>query len=144
MVDRTDDVFVRRRGEAIEALTRIEIEFARLRDRLYIERMGEVERERRAVENGKLLFSPGPHRLQLTYTRSLGNVGTHPELLHLTRLIEARRQTKLELAKRLLDGECQIYRRKQEADEHTAWTSWDVRSIAHFEEEELFYSDSLR
>jgi hypothetical protein len=37
----------------MEALTRIEIEFARLRDKLYIERMTEVETERVGVETGE-------------------------------------------------------------------------------------------
>lgn len=36
----------------MEALTKIEIAFARLRDRLYIERMAEVEQERIGVETG--------------------------------------------------------------------------------------------
>lgn len=60
--DDADDVHLRKRTEAIEALTRIEIEFAKLRDLLYIERMADVERERIAVENGQssliCLFSP--------------------------------------------------------------------------------------
>jgi hypothetical protein len=62
-LDNSDDMFVRRRDEAIEALTRIEIEFARLRDRLYVERMGDVERERIAVENGKEKQTLSLHRL---------------------------------------------------------------------------------
>lgn len=48
----SDDAFLRKRAEAMEALTRIEIEFARLRDRLYVERMTEVEKERIGVEDG--------------------------------------------------------------------------------------------
>lgn len=41
----------------MEALTRIEIEFARLRDRLYVERMGAIEKERIGVETGTLFIS---------------------------------------------------------------------------------------
>lgn len=41
----------------MEALTKIEIEFARLRDRLYLERMADVERERIGVETGMSFYS---------------------------------------------------------------------------------------
>lgn len=53
-----DDAFLRKRADAMEALTRIEIEFARLRDKLYIERMTEVEKERVGVENGECRWRP--------------------------------------------------------------------------------------
>jgi hypothetical protein len=36
----------------MEALTRIEIQFAQVRDVLYLERMEEVEEERAGIENG--------------------------------------------------------------------------------------------
>lgn len=49
-----DDAQGRRRVEAMEELTKIEIAFARLRDRLYVERMTEVEKERIGVETGQL------------------------------------------------------------------------------------------
>lgn len=43
----------------MEALTKIEIGFARLRDELYLERLAEVEKERVGVETGELSsFSP--------------------------------------------------------------------------------------
>jgi hypothetical protein len=34
----------------MEALTRIEIEFARLRDKLYLERLADIEKERMGIE----------------------------------------------------------------------------------------------
>lgn len=55
--DTSDDVSLRKRAEAMDALTRIEIEFARLRDRLYMERMADIEKERIGVESGKYLSS---------------------------------------------------------------------------------------
>ena len=85
----------------MEALTKIEIEFARLRDRFYLERMAEVEQERKGVLNR-----------------------THPELLHLLELIELRRAKKLDLAERWLTGLEGSYKRRREAEEHTAWTNW--------------------
>lgn len=47
------DAALKHRTKALEALFKIEIEFARLRDRLYIERMEEVVRDREAVEAGE-------------------------------------------------------------------------------------------
>lgn len=44
---------MRKRVEAMEQLTRIEVQFAKLRDQLYIDRMGEIERERLRVEAGE-------------------------------------------------------------------------------------------
>lgn len=118
---------MRKRAEAMEALTRIEIEFARLRDRLYMERMAEVEKERIGVENGELGFSA---RLELGVQRVLTfyahGAGTHPELLHLTQLIEMRRTKKLELAKKWLEGLEAAYERHREEGEHAVWTWWAV------------------
>lgn len=51
----------------MEALTKIEIEFARLRDKLYIERMADVEKDRIGVETGpSFSTSPKPGRLTRT------------------------------------------------------------------------------
>ena len=97
----SDDASLRRRAEAMEALTKIEIEFARLRDRFYLERMAEVEQERQGVLDR-----------------------SHPELLHLLELIELRRARKLDLAERWLAGLEGSYKRRREAEEHTAWTNW--------------------
>lgn len=58
VADTSDDAFVRKRAEAMEALTKIEIEFARLRDKLYLERIAEVDKERIGVEKGE--SSPSP------------------------------------------------------------------------------------
>lgn len=44
----------KKRQEAIEALTKIEIEFAQLRDKMYLEKMEEVAKERWQIENGEL------------------------------------------------------------------------------------------
>ncbi|KAK4699464.1 hypothetical protein P7C70_g6793, partial [Phenoliferia sp. Uapishka_3] len=106
--DNSDDASLRRRAEAMEALTKIEIEFARLRDKLFIERMVDVEKERVGVETGG--FFP--------------RLCTHPELLHLTRLIELRKERKLDLAKRWLNGLEAAYERRRESEEHTVWSCW--------------------
>lgn len=50
--DTADTDTNKRRLDAIEALTKIEIEFATLRDALYVEKMEEVARERWQIEAG--------------------------------------------------------------------------------------------
>ncbi|KAM0787740.1 hypothetical protein ACM66B_003797 [Microbotryomycetes sp. NB124-2] len=105
-----DEMQSRKRLEAMEELTKIEIAFASLRNRLYTERMAEVEKERLGVETG-----------------------THPELIHLNRLIELRRKTKLDVAKKLLDGLCVGYEKRLIEAEHAVWQAWangrnDLRS----------------
>lgn len=120
----SDDAFLRKRAEAMEALTRIEIEFARLRDRLYVERMTEVEKERIGVEDGER-HRRTSSRLGLTSRFA----GTHPELLHLIQLIEIRRAKKLELAKKWLDGLEGAYERHRDEAEHATWTWWAVSCI---------------
>ena len=60
--DTADTDTNKRRLDAIEALTKIEIEFATLRDALYVEKMEEVARERWQIESGALGFLC-PYRL---------------------------------------------------------------------------------
>ncbi|KAF9311208.1 hypothetical protein BG003_007679 [Podila horticola] len=62
--------------EALEALTSIEIEFATLRDRMYDERMLELDREVEMI-----------------------NAGTHPELSSLMREIHEKREQRLHIAR---------------------------------------------
>lgn len=38
----------------MDALTKLEIDFARLRDRMYLERMAEIEKERIGIQLGEL------------------------------------------------------------------------------------------
>ncbi|KAI5475308.1 Sds3-like protein [Pseudohyphozyma bogoriensis] len=96
-----DDAFMRKRAEAMEELTKIEIGFAKLRDKLYIERMMDVEKERMGIETG-----------------------THPELIQFNQLVEMRRTKKLELAKKWLEGLEDSYERQRASEEHTVWTWW--------------------
>ncbi|KAF9302417.1 hypothetical protein BGZ74_005387 [Mortierella antarctica] len=62
--------------EALEALTSIEVEFATLRDRMYDERMLELDREVDMI-----------------------NLGTHPELSSLMREIHEKREQRLQIAR---------------------------------------------
>lgn len=93
---------MRKRSEAIDELTRIEIKFAKLRDMLYLERLADVEKERIGIETG-----------------------THPELIHLTQLIELRRNRKLELARKWFDGLSHAYQVQLDEREHANWHWWE-------------------
>jgi len=111
----------------MEHLTKIEIQFAKLRDMLYVERMTEVEKDRIAIESGECPSICSSFRLLTKSQFSLS--GTHPELIHLTQLLELRRNKRLELAKAWLDGLESSYDRQYFSDEHAMWNQWQVRPI---------------
>lgn len=96
----TDEAAIRRQ-EAMEALTKIEIGFAMLRDRLYVERLQEISKE------GEMILD-----------------GTHPELLHLNKAIEMRRQRRTELVEMWFEQQEQQYERVAKAEEFAAWSIW--------------------
>ncbi|KIS66382.1 uncharacterized protein UMAG_05376 [Mycosarcoma maydis] len=96
----TDEAAIRRQ-EAMEALTKIEIGFAMLRDRLYVERLQEISKE------GDMILD-----------------GTHPELLHLTKAIEMRRQRRTELVEMWFEQQEMQYERVAKAEEFAAWSIW--------------------
>ncbi|CDW99309.1 hypothetical protein [Sporisorium scitamineum] len=96
----TDEAAIRRQ-EAMEALTKIEIGFAMLRDRLYVERLQEISKE------GEMILD-----------------GTHPELLHLTKAIETRRQRHTELVEFWFEHQEKQYERVAKAEEFAAWSIW--------------------
>lgn len=96
----TDEAAIRRQ-EAMEALTKIEIGFAMLRDRLYVERLQEISKE------GQMILD-----------------GAHPELLHLTKAIEMRRQRRTQLAEMRFEQQEQQYERVAKAEEFAAWSIW--------------------
>ncbi|SOV01925.1 uncharacterized protein UDID_08212 [Ustilago sp. UG-2017a] len=96
----TDEAAIRRQ-EAMEALTKIEIGFAMLRDRLYVERLQEISKE------GHMILD-----------------GTHPELLHLTKAIEMRRQRRTQLVEMRFEQQEQQYERVAKAEEFAAWSIW--------------------
>ncbi|KEI37087.1 uncharacterized protein L969DRAFT_53794 [Mixia osmundae IAM 14324] len=97
----SDDQLQRVRLEAIEDLVKIEINFASLRDQLYVERMHDVKLERDAIDSG-----------------------THPELTHVNKIISARRERRIELAQRWQEAGEAEQLIKQESSERAVWTWW--------------------
>lgn len=87
----------------MEALTKIEIGFAVLRDKLYVERMEEVSKE------GEMIYK-----------------GTHPDLIHLTNLIELRRERRLKLVELWFEEQQKQYARVASSEEAAAWSHWRV------------------
>ncbi|OCH94620.1 hypothetical protein OBBRIDRAFT_789097 [Obba rivulosa] len=89
------------RAEALDVLATIELKFALLRERLYVEKM-----EGLAWEEGLIAD------------------GTHPELLHLHTELSKRRDKRLELASRRRDYEVANVTKRRRLDEGGVWSWW--------------------
>ncbi|KAH9927981.1 Sds3-like-domain-containing protein [Epithele typhae] len=100
-MDLDSDMQPAHRAEALDVLAQIELRFALLRERLYVEKM-----ESLAWEEGLIVE------------------GTHPELLHLHTELDSRRDKRMELASRRRDFEIANAAKRRKLDETGAWTSW--------------------
>ncbi|TBU52493.1 Sds3-like-domain-containing protein [Dichomitus squalens] len=89
------------RAEALDELAKIELKFALLRERLYVEKMDSLAWEEGLIADG-----------------------THPELLHLHAELSSRRDKRLELAARRRDYEIANVTKRRRLDEAGAWSSW--------------------
>jgi hypothetical protein len=108
------------RAEALDALALIELKFALLRERLYVEKMEELVEEEGMVVNGANLPL-------CIYLLSCVCAETHPELLHLQLELSTRRDKRLELAARRPAVEGSSVRVKRRDDQNGVWESWKVR-----------------
>jgi hypothetical protein len=108
------------RAEALDALALIELKFALLRERLYVEKMEELVEEEGMVVNGANLPL-------CIYLLSCVCAETHPELLHLQLELSTRRDKRLELAARRRAVEGSSVRVKRPDDQNSVWESWKVR-----------------
>lgn len=95
------------RQEAIDLLTRVEIGFAMLRDRLFIERKEELETE-----------------------TAMLNDGTHPELQYLHLLIDTRKERRIALLDTWLAREKAEHALRARDDDDIAWLNWRERAAA--------------
>ncbi|PIL29001.1 hypothetical protein GSI_09048 [Ganoderma sinense ZZ0214-1] len=89
------------RAEALDVLAGIELKFALLRERLYVEKMDSLAWEEGLIADG-----------------------THPELLHLQAELSSRRDKRLELAARRRDYEAANVAKRRRLDESGAWSTW--------------------
>lgn len=95
------DDHVRRREDALEAMVKIEIMFAQVRDRLYVERMADVHRETAAIQQG-----------------------SHPELNEYCQMLERKRDARLSLAHKIFNLKEIELNNKREAATSSVWTKW--------------------
>lgn len=119
--DPSTDEAATKRQEAMEMLTKIEIGFAVLRDKLYVERMGEVNKESEMILDGK--------KKMVLFHVSDALIGTHPDLIYLTNVIEARRERRLQLVERYFEQSQQQYDRVARVNESAAWSNWRVSGM---------------
>ncbi|KAG0167249.1 Transcriptional regulatory protein, partial [Apophysomyces sp. BC1034] len=94
-----EDDHRQRHTEALEALTHIEIEFARLREKMYQEKMKELNVEAEMISNG-----------------------THPEMIALMEKIETKKQQRINSAEAWRRQQHANYQQEFEGVEHMAHT----------------------
>lgn len=92
------------RAEALDILAGIEVKFAILRERIYIDKMEEVAAEEAMILNG-----------------------THPELLHFLSTLSQRKERRIKLASLRRKQDEQWIRRKRKADDDAVWSWWRVQ-----------------
>ncbi|KAI0772778.1 hypothetical protein BD413DRAFT_612272 [Trametes elegans] len=100
-VDLDADMQPAHRAEALDVLASIELKFALLRERLYVEKMDTLAWEEGLIANG-----------------------THPELLHLHAELTKRRDKRLELASHRRDYEIANVTKRRRLDEEGVWSWW--------------------
>ncbi|KAI0664069.1 hypothetical protein C8Q70DRAFT_1049589 [Cubamyces menziesii] len=100
-LDLDSDMQPAHRAEALDVLAAIELKFALLRERLYVEKMDTLAWEEGLIADG-----------------------THPELLHLHAELSKRRDKRLELASRRRDYEVANVTKRRRLDEEGVWSWW--------------------
>ncbi|KAJ3746340.1 Sds3-like-domain-containing protein [Lentinula detonsa] len=92
------------RVEALDMLAVIELKFALLRERLYIEKMEELAWEESLVSNGE-----------------------HPELIYIQSELLSRKNKRSELAERKCTFEIANITKRRRIDEDATWSSWKLQ-----------------
>ena len=111
------------RAEALDVLATIELKFALLRERLYVEKMEGLAWEERMIQACMRLF----YLFYVTQTDCfLYFVAVHPEMQHLQKELTKRRDKRLELASRKRSYEVANASKRRKADEDGVWSWWKV------------------
>jgi Sds3-like len=116
------------RAEALDVLATIELKFALLRERVYVEKMEGLAWEEALIGEGahSHFYNTIPsHILTIRYA-----LGSHPELIHLQAELSKRRDKRLELALRKRTYEIASVTKKRCLDEDATWSWWKVRSFS--------------
>jgi len=111
------------RVEALDALATIELKFALLRERVYVEKMEALAWEEALVENGTWR----PRQVCRCVPVLSFSPGSHPELLHLHSELSRRRDKRIELAARRRSYEIANVLKRRRTEESAVWSWWMVR-----------------
>jgi len=109
------------RAEALDVLASIELKFALLRERVYVEKMETLAWEEAMIQACMLSFA---FLLLLMLTPWFSAV--HPEMQYLQQEMIKRRDKRLELASRKRSYEVANATKRRRADEDGVWSWWKV------------------
>ena len=119
--DEDPDLQPAHRAEALDVLATIELKFALLRERVYVEKMEGLAWEEALVWDGQYSSSFSSCRSSTSPAS-----GTHPELHHLQSELTKRRDKRLMLASKKRTLEIEAFTRKRCEQEAWCWEGWDV------------------
>lgn len=119
--DEDPDLQPAHRAEALDVLATIELKFALLRERVYVEKMAGLAWEEALVWDGQYaIFSHHSDLIHLVIS------GTHPELHYLQSELTKRRDKRLLLASKKRTYEMEALTKKRREEETWCWEGWDV------------------
>lgn len=115
------------RAEALDVLATIELKFALLREKVYVEKMEDLAWEEVLIREGvycdRISLSCSDYVLCIV----ADHAGTHPELIHLHAELSKRRDKRLELATLRRTYEMASVTKKRSMDENATWSWWKVK-----------------
>jgi len=114
-------------AEALDTLATIELKFALLRERVYVEKMKVLVWEEALVKNGTLHSRQVSRCVPMSSFFPRIRLGSHPELLHLHSELSRRRDKRIELAARRRSYEIANILKRRRAEENAVWSWWMVR-----------------
>lgn len=117
------------RAEALDVLAAIELKFALLREKLYVEKMEALAWEEALVANGAYAKPIVCARFGGIFFDYHATTGIHPELIHLDEELSKRRDKRLELASRRRTYEINDAMKRKRAAENAVWSWWKVSPL---------------
>ena len=114
------------RAEALDVLATIELKFALLREKLYVEKMEALAWEEALVSNGTCSQPIVCVRFRSSFVDYRSTTGIHPELIHLDEELSKRRDKRIELASRRRTYEVNDATKRKRAAENAVWSWWKV------------------
>lgn len=112
------------RAEALNVLASIELKFATLRERVYVEKMEILAWEESMIQTCKFFYWFLARNL-CTFASS----AVHPEMQYLQKEMTKRRDKRLELSSRKRTYEVSNATKRRKADEDGVWSWWKVFDI---------------